>query len=96
MKTRYYLDEEEAISFGERMKDVIKKKGKTQRSISKDIGCCDATVYRMCNGAPGGVDKDLLEKISQALETRLDYLLIGKEENDGNEPAEDPVRCSHD
>ena len=37
MKTRYYLDEEEAISFGERMKDVIKKKGKTQRSISKDI-----------------------------------------------------------
>ena len=36
----------------------------------------------MCNGAPGGVDKDLLEKISQALETRLDYLLTGKREDD--------------
>lgn len=96
MKTRYYLNEEEAISFGERMKDVIKAKGKTQRSLSKDIGCKDKAIYRICNGAPGGVDREMLERISKALETRLDYLLTGKEENDGNEPAEGPVRRSHD
>lgn len=72
MKTRYYLDEEEAISFGERMKDVIKAKGKTQRSLSKDIGCKDKAIYRICNGAPGGVDGEMLERISKALETRLE------------------------
>lgn len=96
MKTRYYLDEEEAISFGERMKDVIKAKGKTQRSLSKDIGCRDKAIYRICNGAPGGVDGEMLERISKALETRLDYLLTGKEENDGNEPVEGLERRSCD
>ena len=96
MKTRYYLDEEEAIDFGERMKDAIKAKGKTQRSLSKDIGCKDKEIYRICNGAPGGVDREMLERISKALETRLDYLLTGIEENDGDEPAESPVRRSRD
>lgn len=78
--TRYYLDEKEAIDFGERMRDRIKADGITQRKLSKKAGCAYVTICRLCNGVPGGADEELLKRISEALETRLEFLLNGEEE----------------
>lgn len=76
--TRYYLNEMEAVRFGERLKDAIKAKDKTQYSLSRELGCANNTIYKLSNGAVGGISKDLLKKIARALGVKADYLLLGR------------------
>ena len=64
---------------GKRLKDLRKKKGYTQESFASEIGIS----YRTYSGIESGAHStsiDTFVVIAQALETSLDYIVLGKED----------------
>ena len=64
----------------QRMKELISKKGISQKQLAKISGLTESTISHYVRGEriPGGVN---LIKIAKALDTTTDYLL-GNEENE--------------
>lgn len=65
---------------GMRLKDLRKKKGYTQESFAKEIGISHRTYCGIESGAHSTSIETLVE-IAQVLETSLDYIILGKENN---------------
>ena len=66
---------------GERIKRLREKKGYTQESFSKEISISHRTYSGIESGAHSTSIETLVE-IAQVLETSLDYIIMGKENND--------------
>lgn len=68
------------VESGKRIKELRKKKGYTQESFANEIGIS----YRTYSGIESGAHSTSIEtlvEIAQVLETSLDYIILGKENN---------------
>lgn len=65
---------------GMRLKHLRKKRGYTQESFAKEIGISHRTYSGIEYGAHSTSIETLVE-IAQVLETSLDYIILGKENN---------------
>jgi len=65
---------------GMRLKHLRKKRGYTQESFAKEIGISHRTYSGIESGAHSTSIETLVE-IAQVLETSLDYIILGKENN---------------
>ena len=75
------------MSFGERLKDSIRKTGLNQKSLSLELGVSVATVSQWC------ADRNypnipILIKISETCSVSLDWLLNGRNLSQGIETTE--------
>lgn len=63
-------------TMGERMKELIEKKGLTQKDFAKAVGCTEAAISHYIKGdrVPRS---SVLTKIAIALDTTSDYLVEG-------------------
>lgn len=66
---------------GSRIKYLRKKKGYTQRSFADEIGISPRTYSGIESGAHSTSIETFVE-IAQVLKTSLDYIMLGKENND--------------
>lgn len=73
-----YYDVQES---GKRLKQLRKEKGYTQRSFADEIGISPRTYSGIESGAHSTSIETLVE-ISKVLGTSLDYIILGKENND--------------
>lgn len=64
---------------GKRLKDLRKKKGYTQESFANEIGISHRTYSGIESGAHS-TSIDTFVVVAQALETSLDYIVFGKED----------------
>lgn len=62
-----------------RLKDLRKKKGYTQESFAHEIGISHRTYSGIKSGAHS-ISIDTFVVIAQALQTSLDYIVLGKED----------------
>lgn len=74
---------------GKRLKDLRKKKGYTQESFASEIGISHRTYSGIESGAHS-TSIDTFVMIAQTLETSLDYIILGKEDENlfGSIPEE--------
>lgn len=63
-------------TMGERLKEVINKKGISQKELAEKVGCTDAAISRYIKGnrVPRA---SVLTKIAIVLDTTSDYLMEG-------------------
>ena len=63
-------------TMGERLKEVINKKGISQKELAEKVGCTDAAISRYIKGnrVPRA---SVLTKIAVVLDTTSDYLMEG-------------------
>lgn len=73
-----YYDVQES---GKRLKQLRKQKGYTQRSFADEIGISPRTYSGIESGVHSTSIETLVE-ISKVLGTSLDYIILGKENND--------------
>lgn len=66
---------------GSRIKYLRKKKGYTQRSFADEIGISPRTYSGIESGAHS-TSIEIFVEIAQVLKTSLDYIVLGKENND--------------
>ena len=82
---------------GSRIKYLRKQKGYTQRSFADEIGISPRTYSGIESGAHSTSIETFVE-MARTLETSLDYIIVGKENNDllHNIPEEKKESCYED
>jgi len=71
-------------SFGKRMKNLLDQQNMSQKELADKTGCTEAAISRYINGdrVPRAV---VMNEIAIALNTSIEFLLSGQEENHEND-----------
>lgn len=68
-----------AEHFGKRLKAVIKRRGLTQREVSKSLNLTEAAISQMCHGMYFPA-LDTIVLMCKLLNVSMDFLIIGEVE----------------
>lgn len=71
---------EQILGFGERLKDLMKSRGYSNATLTKELGVSKNAVGNYQNNQVPNAT--ILYKMSQILGTNMEYLLTGKEGNE--------------
>jgi len=64
--------------FTQRVDDLIKKSGKTQKQIAAELGMTQSTFTRWKHAYRKGMSAYSVWRMAKALDTSVDYLLFGR------------------